>query len=98
MKWRNSEVLRLLEDVRRLATSQPVQVEVTDESVDRAAVAIAKAADADYWVDVIAEWEGSEIWEREAHPEEHPYTEYQEQVEFRKQARAALEAALGGGE
>ena len=27
VKWRNSEVLRLLEDVRRLATSQPVQVE-----------------------------------------------------------------------
>ncbi len=67
--------------------------EQTDETVERAARAIARAADADYWVEEIARWEGQEQWERDAHPEERPISSYEDREEFRAQARAALAAA-----
>lgn len=64
-----------------------------EEQVDRVAEAIAKAADADYWTDEIAEWECAEEWEREAHPDEYPGMAYEDREQFRTQARAALAAA-----
>lgn len=69
------------------------QGEPSDAQVDAVAKAIAEAANADYWTDEIAEWEGSEAWEREAHPDNNPHTAYEDREEFRKQARAALRAA-----
>lgn len=72
-----------------------VEGEPSDAQVDAVAKAIAEAAIADYWTDEIAEWEGSEEWEREAYPDNHPHTAYEDREEFRKQARAALRAAGG---
>jgi hypothetical protein len=69
----------------------------TAEQIDAVAAAIAKAADADYWVDEIAEWDGAEEWEREAYPDHYPSTAVEEREHFRKQARAALEAAARVG-
>lgn len=65
---------------------------ITDEAVDRVAAAIAKAADADYWVDEIAEWENSEEWERAARADDYPQTAYEDRAFYRMQASAALEA------
>ena len=73
--------------------ARTVQGEPSDAQVDAVAVAIAKAADADYWTDEIAEWENAEQWEREAYPDNYPSTAYEDREEFRKQARAALRAA-----
>lgn len=66
---------------------------ITGEWVDRVAKAIARAADADYWTTEIAEWEDSEEWEREAHPDNYPSAAYEDREWYHKQARAALEAA-----
>lgn len=66
---------------------------ITDAQVDRVAEAIARVADADYWTTEISEWEGSEDWEREAHPDNYPDGAYEDREWYRKQARAALEAA-----
>ena len=60
--------------------------------IDDVALAIAKAQNADYWVDEIADWEGSEEWEREAHPESHPWAAYEDREWYRKSARAALDS------
>lgn len=68
---------------------------VTDtypHQIDAIAVAIAQAADADYWTDEIAAWEGAEAWEREAHPDNYPGMAYEDRETFRKQARAAVHA------
>ena len=59
-------------------------------TVDRVAEAIAKAADADYWTDEIRDWEASDEWEREAHPDNYPGMAYEDREAFRSQARAAL--------
>lgn len=80
-----------------LAERSEPQGEPSDAQVDAVAKAIAEAANADYWTDEIAEWEGSEEWEREAHADDHPHTAYEDREEFRKQARAALRAAGFGG-
>lgn len=61
-----------------------------EDLIEKAAKAIAKSANADYWTDEIAEWEGAEGWEREAHPDERPHMAYEDREEFHKQARAAL--------
>lgn len=71
------------------------QGEPSEAQVDAVAAAIAVAADADYWTDEIAEWEGAEAWYREAYPNEHPHMAYEDREQFRKQARAALRAAGG---
>lgn len=71
------------------------QGEPSDAQVDAVGVAIAVAANADYWTDEIAEWENAEGWEREAYPDNYPSTAYEDREEFRKQARAALRAAGG---
>jgi len=73
--------------------------EITDRDV--VAVAIAKAADGDYWKDEIREWEESEDWEREAHPDNYPSTAYEDRDWWRKQADAAIAALrvpVGEGE
>ena len=88
-------VIKLLHDTA--AALRKHYQETSDERVDIVAAAIAEAADADYWVIDIAEWEGSEQWERDAHPDEHPYVAYEDREEFRKQARAALDAARQAG-
>lgn len=71
------------------------QGEPSDAQVDTIATAIAVAANADYWTDEIAEWEGAEAWYREAYPNERPHMAYEDREQFRKQARAALRAAGG---
>lgn len=71
--------------------------EPSGSQVDAVAVAIAVAANADYWTDEIAEWENAESWEREAYPDNYPSTAYEDREEFRKQARAALRAASEAG-
>lgn len=69
------------------------QGEPSDAQVDAVAVAIAVAANADYWTDEIATWEDAESWYRETYQNEHPHMAYEDREEFRKQARAALRAA-----
>lgn len=64
--------------------------EARDDERDTVAAAIAKAADGDYWVDEIREWEDAEDWEREAHPNECPHSAYEDREFYRKQADAAL--------
>lgn len=72
----------------------PIRPEgITDDEIERVAAAIAKAADADYWTDEIGAWENSEQWERDAHPDNYPGVAYEDREFYRKQARAALEAA-----
>lgn len=81
-----------------LARKHP-EPEITDRDV--VAVAIAKAADGDYWKDEIREWEESEDWEREAHPDNYPSTAYEDRDWWRKQADAAIAALrvpVGEGE
>ncbi|MDF2920509.1 MAG: hypothetical protein K0S70_4727 [Microbacterium sp.] len=63
----------------------------TDE-VDRVAAAIAKAADADYWVDEIGVWESLDLWEREAYPDNYPSSAFEDREWYRKQAHAAIAA------
>lgn len=65
----------------------------TAGAYEAAARAIARAADADYWVDEVAGWEAQEEWEREAYPEEYPAMAYEDKASFMKQAYAALTAA-----
>lgn len=74
----------------------PHPAPVDGDAVERAARAIAGAADADYWFDEIAQWEGREQWERDAHPDECPSSAYEDRAAFRSQARAALAAARAG--
>jgi hypothetical protein len=66
-------------------------LEDAEDKVDRVAAAIAKAADADYWIDEIAAWDSQEQWERDAQPQEEPLSAYEDREWFRKQARAVLE-------
>jgi len=68
-------------------------VNFTAGAYEAAAKAIARAADADYWVDEVAGWEMQEEWEREAYPEEYPAMAYEDRANFMKQAYAALTAA-----
>ena len=68
---------------------------LSDESVERAARAIARAENADYWAEEIDRWEQSEEWERKAYPDEYPGMAYEDRGQFREAARAALTAALG---
>lgn len=72
------------------------QQPATGDAVERAARAMAAVGDADGWVDEIAEWEGREQWERDAHPESYPSHAYEDREAFRSQARAALAAARAG--
>ncbi|MDR7189759.1 hypothetical protein J2Y46_002585 [Microbacterium sp. BE35] len=86
-----------MDDLRRVlrdayAAGSRRQGPITDAQVDRVAEAIARTADADYWKTEISEWEGSEDWEREAHPDNYPGVAYEDREWYRKQARAALEA------
>ncbi|GAA1149341.1 hypothetical protein F6W69_10560 [Microbacterium oxydans] len=74
-----------------IGRSEVVTVDLPQQ-VDAVAAAIAQAADADYWTDEIAAWEGAEAWEREAHPDNYPAMAYEDREAFRKQARAAVHA------
>jgi hypothetical protein len=80
----------MLIDELRAGYSKPREAD-TDE-VDRVAAAIAQAAGGDYWVDEIAQWQGTEQWERDAHPENYPGSAYEDREWYRKQARAAIAA------
>lgn len=68
---------------------------LSDETVERAALAIARAENADYWAEEIDRWEQSEEWERKAYPDEYPGMAYEDRGQFREAARAALTAAIG---
>lgn len=63
--------------------------------IDAVALNIAKAQDGDYWGDEISAWETSEVWEREAHPENYPSDAYEDREWYRRAANAALEAVVG---
>ncbi|MBW9118869.1 hypothetical protein JNB63_02055 [Microbacterium trichothecenolyticum] len=93
---RGLDAQAIWEEIETLAKTQAEETttsSVADATIDRVAEAIARTADADYWTTEIAEWEGSEEWEREAHPDNYPAGAYEDREWYRKQARAALEAA-----
>lgn len=77
-----------------LAAARPV---ITDEMVERAARAMAEHDDYDGCFERIAEWEALAEWERDAHPDNHPGTDYEDAEFWRGRARAALEAVFGEG-
>lgn len=58
---------------------------------DRLAVTLAKAQDADYWTAEIAEWEGHEVWQREAFPGEYPAMAYEDRSNYRDAAQAIID-------
>jgi hypothetical protein len=57
---------------------------------EQIAEVIAKAEDADYWIDEVREWETQEDWEQAAHPEEYPSMAYEDRESFLRAADAVL--------
>ncbi|ONI62659.1 hypothetical protein CSIV_14385 [Microbacterium sp. CSI-V] len=69
--------------------------EPTDAEVEAGARAAALHADYEGCFLRIDEWEALEEWEREAHPENRPDTDYEDAEFWRTRTRAALTAAAG---
>lgn len=57
---------------------------------EQIAATIAKAHDADYWVDEIRDWDAQEEWEKAAHPDEEPFSAYEDRDYFLVAADAVL--------
>ncbi|WIB65808.1 hypothetical protein [Curtobacterium sp. MCBD17_040] len=68
--------------------------ELTAPAAKRELVAatIARAQDADYWVEEIRAWEAKEQWERDAYPGEYPGMAYEDRDHFLRAADAVLDA------
>lgn len=67
--------------------------EPSDALVDRMAEAAALYEDHDGCFERIRDWEALEEWEREAHPDNHPGSDYEDAAVWRGRIRAAWDAA-----
>lgn len=76
------------------ALRHPVQGDPTADAVERGARAAAILGDYDGCFERIDEWNALEQWERDAHPENEPTTDYEDADFWRDRVRAALRAAF----